>query len=574
VLNLAPPHPSQQPAARIPAPPQPGDVDDLPAAIDAETPSEGPLIELAAEPRQEITIEVNKSRVFQVRRPVRTALVTNPEIADVRIIDQDEANPRIFSLFGNRFGTTTLTVWDEAGASESFLLRVTVDTTALEGRIAETVLGSDITIRQVGDQLVLEGQAASSKVMADVLQLVAAELRLQNSTAQMLGMPNAMNAGPNGANMTGGAGGSMMASYVTESVMVPGIGSGLIVNRVHVPGPRQIMLRVKFAELNRTAMRQMGVNWLDNRHNDVIGSTIEGLADFSTDQVASGGSVSQTARFGFRNNLPLSSAFSGTGLAQFNGNSQLFGLFNAGQFNLFINALRSNNIAKILAEPNLVTLDGQPARFQSGGQYPIPVPQAGAGGVGSVITIVWKDYGAILSFLPQILDGDVIRLDIEPNFSELNSQEQFAIPGTQGSVPGINTRNARTVVEMREGQTLALAGLLTTRTVGTTSRVPGLGDLPVVGNLFSHNTIQTIESELVVLVTPELVEPVEKGEVPPAPGDLVEEPNDLEFFLLGRIEGKTGLNPRATIDYQDPLCIMRHQKSEARWVVGPHGYAD
>jgi pilus assembly protein CpaC len=104
--------------------------------------------------------------------------------------------------------------------------------------------------------------------------------------------------------------------------------------------------------------------------------------------------------------------------------------------------------------------------------------------------------------------------------------------------------------------------------------VPGLGDIPVVGNLFSHNSIQTIESELVVLVTPELVEPMEKNEVPAAPGDLVEEPNDMEFFFLGRFEGKTGLNPRATIDYQDPLCIMRHHKSEARWVVGPHGYAD
>ncbi len=127
---------------------------------------------------------------------------------------------------------------------------------------------------------------------------------------------------------------------------------------------------------------------------------------------------------------------------------------------------------------------------------------------------------------------------------------------------------------MREGQTLAIAGLLSTRTNATTSRIPGLGDLPFVGNLFSNTQIETLETELVVLVTPELVAPMNQAEVPPSPGDLVLEPNDCEFYFLGRIEGKTGHPFRSTVQELDPANVMKHLRSEGQWVVGPHGYAD
>jgi pilus assembly protein CpaC len=364
-------------------------------------------------------------------------------------------------------------------------------------------------------------------------------------------------------------------------------GAGVIVNRVRVPGPRQVLLRVKIAELNRTALRQLGVSWLDVRNSSIIGSTVGGAGSIG----ASSG-VAQNAAFSPLSLLPgaintpipgriqspgfspVASAFSAGANAATNSATQLFGIFNAGEFNIFINALRTNSLAKILAEPNLVSLDGQPARFQAGGSFPYPVPQAGAGGVGSVITIQYAQFGAILSFIPHILQDDVIRLDVEPNFSELNFAQGFAIPGTGGTVPGINQRNARTVVELREGQTLAIAGLLSTRTNATTSRIPGLGDLPIVGPWFSRNQIETLETELVVLVTPELVEAVDAAEVPPGPGETLLEPNDWEFFFLGRIEGKTGNPHRATVDYMDPLDVMKHHQSEARWVIGPHGHAD
>jgi pilus assembly protein CpaC len=268
---------------------------------------------------------------------------------------------------------------------------------------------------------------------------------------------------------------------------------------------------------------------------------------------------------------PITSSF-GSGASAVNA-GQLFGIFNAAQFSFFLNALRINQLAKILAEPTLMALDGQPARFLAGGLFPFPVPQSSSipGGT-AVVTVQFANFGAILSFLPQILADDVIRLDVEPVFSQLNFASGTKING--GDVPAIDQRSARTVVQLREGQTLAIAGLLQTTTNASTSRIPILGDLPVVGPLFSSNFIDTVETELVVLVTPELVAPMERSEVPPAPGDRVTQPNDYEFYFLGRIEGKLGREFRATMSQFDPLDVMKHFRSENYWVIGPHGYCD
>ena len=130
------------------------------------------------------------------------------------------------------------------------------------------------------------------------------------------------------------------------------------------------------------------------------------------------------------------------------------------------------------------------------------------------------------------------------------------------------------MVRLREGQTLAIAGLLQLTTNNTTVRLPLLGDLPVVGGLFSSNQSNTVETELVVMVTPEFVAPMEATEVPPAPGDRITQPNDYEFYFLGRIEGKLRKDFRATVAEHDPLNVMKHFQSEGYWVVGPHGHSD
>jgi pilus assembly protein CpaC len=343
----------------------------------------------------------------------------------------------------------------------------------------------------------------------------------------------------------------------------------VIINRITVPGPRQVMLHVKIAEINRNATRSVGVSWLYARGNSIFGSAAGNNSLMSTSTQAS--NTQTTGPRGFVQ--PITGNFSGSGTATPSGNSPLFGVFNAGHFSLFIDALRSNSLAKILAEPTLVALEGQPARFLVGGLFPFPVPQSSSipGGT-AVVTVQFQRFGTILTFLPEILANDVIRLDVEPVISQLDFANGTTVAG--GQVPSIDERSARTVVEMREGQTLAIAGLLQMLTNASTVRIPGLGDLPIVGPWFSANKIQTIETETVVLVTPELVSPLDRKEVTEAPGDRVMQPNDPEFYFLGRIEGKLGREFRATKGEQDPLNLMRHYQSEQGWVVGPHGHAD
>jgi len=348
-----------------------------------------------------------------------------------------------------------------------------------------------------------------------------------------------------------------------------GGGMGLtIINRVVVPGPRQVLLHVKIAELNRTALREIGVSWLDTKGQSIIGSSAGAVGGVGATALASH-STGASNPIGLLS--PVTSTFNATGTASSGG--QLFGVFNSGHFSLFINALRANSLGKILAEPNLVALDGQPARFLVGGNVPYPVPQSSSipGGT-AVVTIQFARVGTILNFIPQILANDVIRLDVEPVVSNLSTQFQAVI--NSSTVQGIAEWSARTVVELREGQTLAIAGLIQIETTATSNRIPGLGDLPLVGPWFSNTMEMSVETETMILVTPELVAPLDKNEVTEAPGDRVYQPNDAEFYFLGRMEGKLGREFRAPIADQDPIRLMKHFQSEQQWVLGPHGYAD
>jgi pilus assembly protein CpaC len=524
------------------------------------------LIEVVKEPEAEISLVEGQSKIIQSRHELTRIVVANPAIADVELLT-DQPNSRLINLYGKRFGTTSLTMWDQTNRSVSFLVRVSLDTKDLETRIRQTFPGAEIKIRQVGPQIILDGQVSDSKTMSDVLQLVTTTLMFSPGLA---GGQGGGGGAAGGGSMSGGGGaGGGAAGGGGAATSGGGSGRLVIINRVTVPGPRQILLHVKIAEINRNATRDVGVSWLYARGNSIFGSAAGNDAAIST---ATSAVYNQGTGPRGRVTTPIGT-FSGTGTATPGPNSPLFGVFDAGHFSLFVDALRSNSLAKILAEPNLMALDGQPARFLVGGMFPFPVPQSSSipGGT-AVVTVQFQRFGTILTFLPQILPNDVIRLDVEPVISELNFAQGTTV-GT-GQVPSITERSARTVVELREGQTLAIAGLLQNTTNGSTVRVPGLGDLPIVGSWFSANTITTIETETIVLVTPELVSPLDKNEVTETPGDRVYQPTDPEFYLLGRIEGKLGREFRATKGEQDPLNLMKHFQSEQQWVVGPHGHAD
>jgi len=535
------------------------------------------LIQVVTEPEAEISLVEGQAKIIETRQTPTRIAIANPIVADVELLN-DQPGARLLNLFGRSFGTTSLTIWDEKGRPVSFLVRVTLDTTDLESRIRLAFPGSEVKVRQVGWQILLDGQVPDSKTMSDVLQVVTSALLSSQSMrgggamggGGAGGMGGGMGGGRAGGGAGGGMGGGMAGGGGGGAAAAGGAARGLvIINRMTVPGPRQVLLHVKIAEINRSATRDIGVSWLYARGKSLLGSSVGAAGTLGSTTT-----VSRNQTTGPRGFLqPIQSTFNNVGSANATGTSTLFGVFDAGHFSLFIDALRTNALAKILAEPNLVALDGQPARFLVGGMFPYPVPQSSSipGGT-AVVTVQFQRFGTILTFLPTILANDVIRLDVEPVISQLNNAQVAIVNG--GPVPSILERSARTVVELREGQTLAIAGLLQLTTNATTVRVPGLGDLPIVGPWFSANAIETIEYETVVLVTPELVSPLEKHEVTEAPGDRVYQPSDPEFYLLGRIEGKLGREFRATVSQQDPLNLMRHFQSEQQWVIGPHGYAD
>jgi pilus assembly protein CpaC len=522
------------------------------------------LIEMINEPEAELSLVENQSRIFKTRREISRIVIADPQVADIEPLN-DQPNSRLWNVRALRSGTTTLTVWDDADRPITFLIRVTIDTQDLEARIRQAFPGADVKVRQVGAQIILDGQVPDSKTMSDIIQVVSTTL-LMTSPIFRGGMGGGGGGMGGGGGGMGGGGGGMGGGGMGGGAAARG---WMIVNRVTVPGPRQVMLHVKIAEINRSATRDVGVSWLYSRGKSIIGSAIGNNATFTTTATSTINQAIGTRGFAG----PFSGGVGGNSSVAPAGSSPLFGIFDAGHFSLFIDALRSNSLAKILAEPNLMALDGQPAKFLVGGLFPFPVPQSSSipGGT-AVVTVQFQQFGTILTFIPQILPNDVIRLDVEPVISQLNFAQGTTVNG--GSVPSISERSARTVVELREGQTLAIAGLLQLTTNASTVRIPGLGDLPLVGPWFSANTIETIEYETIVLVTPELVAPLDKHEVTEAPGDRVMQPNDPEFYLLGRIEGKLGREFRATVGQQDPLNLMKHFQSEQQWVVGPHGYSD
>ena len=339
-----------------------------------------------------------------------------------------------------------MTIWDQTNRSVSFLVRVSLDTKDLESRIRQAFPGAEIKVRQVGTQVILDGQSPDSKTMSDILQLVTSTPHEQFDISRcgcggggggmggggMGGGGMAGGGGMGGGGMGGGGGGGMGmgGGGMGGGGMSGGAARGLvIINRVTVPGPRQVLLHVKIAELNRTASRSIGVSWVYARGNSIFGSAAGNNAtmDFSANSA-----VSQTTGkrdLYFRASEPWVQRTSPHPA----GNAPLFGVFDSGHFSMFIDALRSNQLAKILAEPNLVALDGQPARFLVGGLFPFPVPQSSSipGGT-AVVTVQFQRFGTILTFLPEILPNDVIRLDVEPVISQLNF--------TQGTTVGTGIR--------------------------------------------------------------------------------------------------------------------------------------
>jgi pilus assembly protein CpaC len=515
-------------------------------------------------------IVVGQGRILTLKENLAVAGKPAPLIAvgDPSVVEVEPVNQRQIRLTGMKVGVTDLSITTTDGRTYNFEIRVVADLQVLRGQLQCVFPDASLKLAQIRDHLVVEGQARDSAQVARILETIKVYL-VSVQASQLRKISAQQGRAPEGVPPPGGeprpeeagkeppAKGPLPGPGGPPSVQgtVP---APQIINLIRVPGTQQVLLKVRVAELNRTALRQIGGDFLAVDHDTgaIVGSQIGG-ANVAANALVAGRMLTGTAQ-------TSASAF-----------TTVFGIFEEGGFSIFLSALRRNALLKILAEPNLVAMNGHKATFLAGGEFPVPVPQTGGGGIAPTITVQFKEFGVRLSFVPYILDGDVIRLSVDPEVSSIDFTIGTTLVPGGSPVPGLNVRNAHTTVEMREGQTLAIAGLLQLSLDGQTSRIPGLGDLPILGPFFSNTTSNRIEKELIVLVTPYLIEPLNHDQVPPSPGDEVNGPNDLEFYLLNRIEGRTGRDHRATVEYDDALRVLRClMRLEDRHVQGPHGFCD
>lgn len=456
---------------------------------------------------QRVKVVVNKSRTFKVDAPFATIVAGSSDIVDVKSLSD-----HLIYVQGKQTGTTNVILFDSSMKQIGILdVEVVIDTSNLQQNIRTSTGAQGIRVSASEGQVVLSGTAADA-VVAERAMAIA-----------------------------------------TSSVAK----GGTVVNAMTVAAPQQVMLEVRFLEVNRDAGRDLGVNlYAANANGTNVGNTGRGgVVPGATGRAAIGGinaqATGRTAGLGDRTDvganptgsLPLLGTLGtlvGTagGVAAPPFGSLLTSIVRTaggGSVDLLISALETKGLARRLAEPNLTTLSGDAARFLAGGEFPVPVAStAGTAGLVPTVTIEFKKFGVELAFVPTVLSRGVINLRVEPSVSELDFANAVQIAGTV--IPALTRRDARTTVELRDGQSFAIAGLLQTRNRQDVSQLPWIGSVPVIGTLFSSKSYQQQETDLVIIVTPRLVAPAAPGQKLASPLDSRLPANDVDFFLNGQME--------------------------------------
>jgi pilus assembly protein CpaC len=407
-----------------------------------------------------LEVPVNKSQVVSADRPIARAMVGNADIADVVPISE-----RSVYVLGKKFGTTSLTLYDRANRVIAVMdIEVGPDVEGLKTQMADLIPGQPVDARISAGNLVLTGLVSDAGAAARAHQLAKA--------------------------------------YAGEQV----------INMIQVGGSQQVMLEVKFAEVNRTIGERLGVS----------GFGLSNDGSFS-------GALGEGAALDSQGGLQLGAI------------SDAFGIFSKafsiGSLNLdaTLNVLERKGLAKTLAEPTLMAISGERASFLAGGEFPIPVAQSssgggGGGGGGNAITVEFKPFGVSLGFTPTVLSDKVISLVVEPEVSSIDSSASVTVNGL--TVPGLQTRRASTTVELRDGESFAIAGLLQRDFQTTVRQLPLLGNIPIIGALFRSSGFQRGETELMIVVTPRLVAPLRPNQVR-LPTDRIADPKPSDVITTG-----------------------------------------
>jgi pilus assembly protein CpaC len=405
-----------------------------------------PAQEAAPSETQTLHVLAGKSLVINLEARLKRVLVSNPAV-----IEAVTTTPSQLVVTARGVGASSLILWDESGRSRMLDVLVDLDVAALRDSIQLAYPNEPIQVQAEGDRLILSGAVSSQEVIDNVLKMAGA-----------------------------------FSKTTVNSMML-----------AEPPHEKQILLEVKFAEVDRTKLDQFGFNL------------------FSTGAVNTAGAVS-TQQFGPPTGSGGRTDVSGTIGAQLRGTSTTFSFTDILNVFLFrpdlnlgatIRALQQRNVLQILAEPNLLALNGRPARFLAGGEFPFPVVQGGTNF--TAVTIQFRPFGVRLEFTGFITKENAVRLQVSPEVSTLDFTNALTISGFL--VPAVSTRRAETEIELKDGQSFGIAGMLDRRTQAQFSKIPGIGDIPIIGHLFRSKNLSRSRTELVVLVTPHIVDPVRAG---------------------------------------------------------------
>ncbi|MFK7875718.1 MAG: type II and III secretion system protein family protein [Paracoccaceae bacterium] len=408
-----------------------------------------------------LDVPINRAVVVESDTPFAELSIANPGIADISSLSD-----RTIYVLGKSPGLTTLTLLDGTGRLITNIdVRVAADVSEFKERLRQILPGEKIEVRTANDGIVLSGVVSSASRLQRALDLAQ--------------------------------------RYAPDRVS----------NLMIVGGIQQVMLKVRFAEMQRSVSKSLSSSLALN------GPTLGGDVQLNggTGSTATSGAVSNS----LAGSVPATNQNSGAFLFGFNSGSV--------QVGLLIEALEAKGVVRTLAEPNLVALSGQEATFLAGGEYPVPV-----GGSDGVVTVEFKPFGVEMNFTPRVVDQDIINLELKAAVSAIDSSNGFQVNGFQ--IDAFTRRETSTTVELRDGDSFAIAGLLQDEFVDNATQLPWIGDVPILGSLFRSANYQRSQTELVIIISAHLVTPT-KGEALALPTDRVALPTEKDLFLNGRTLG-------------------------------------
>jgi pilus assembly protein CpaC len=415
--------------------------DPHPAPVLTEPQTQQPEVQVSAPLR----VMVGKSILINTADRLKRVSITEPAVADAVVV-----TPTQLMIHGRSPGEVTLVVWDDQERSRSFDLRVDVDVTAAAQEIKQLMPDEAINVTASRNAMILSGSVVDKETSERAAAIAGAYSH---------NVVNALTYGPVGA--------------------------------------QEVLLEVRFAEVDRGAIVQLGANILSTGASGTVGTSTTGqFGPFGPVEVANAiGNPLTGFPSDFKNVDPLN-------LFLFRPDLNL---------GVTLKLLQQKNLLQILAEPNLIAVNGKEASFLAGGEFPVPVPQTGLG-VGT-ITIQFKEFGVRLAFTPIIMPNGNIHLSVKPEVSSLDFSNGLVLSGFR--IPSLTTRRASTELELKDGQSFIIAGLLDNRVTTNLSKMPGIGDIPILGNLFRSKDVNKSKQELMVLVTAHRISP--STDKPPAP---------------------------------------------------------